>query len=171
MNIGDKVRDLRMEMGLSQGELADQLKENGVKISRSYLSQIEREGRIPSGEFLVVFAKMTNVTSDYLLGLAEDEPQAETAGDILTPEAATIAAMVDTMAKPMRQTLVAIAQDVKLADEAMQELRNAHDAMAVQLVQLVQGEGSAHMKARARQIVESSLLGGLGSVEETEQLT
>ena len=42
MNIGNKLRELRMEKGLTQEELADR-----AELSKGFISQIERDSYLP----------------------------------------------------------------------------------------------------------------------------
>ena len=67
--IGARIRQLRRSRDLSQEQLADIL---GIK--RSAVSEIERGSRKVSSDEIVKLAKACNVSTDYILGLAE-EPQ------------------------------------------------------------------------------------------------
>lgn len=65
--IGNRIKQLREEKGLSQAELA-----NAIQIAQSSIGNYERELRAPDSETILALAKYFNVTSDYLLGLADD---------------------------------------------------------------------------------------------------
>lgn len=65
--LGKKIKNLREQVGLSQAELASQL-----KISRVVVSQIESGQRKISAEEIAYFAKFFNITSDILLDLEKD---------------------------------------------------------------------------------------------------
>jgi len=60
-----KFRELRLQNGLTQKQLADEL---GWKVSA--LSMIERGESRPTLDKVVTVAKFFSVTSDYLLGLS-----------------------------------------------------------------------------------------------------
>ena len=67
---GARIRDLRMERGLTQTEFADRL-----GVSPAIISQWENGGRIPRREKLDVIARTFGVDVDYLAGkiASEDE--------------------------------------------------------------------------------------------------
>ena len=67
LTIQEKLKDLRVENGLSLEQLAD-----ATGISKSALSSYEvEENREISSYNLRILAKFYNVTTDYLLGLSE----------------------------------------------------------------------------------------------------
>ena len=64
VNFGSKVKELRLEKGLTQQQLANLL---GVAISA--ISSYESGSRYPSYEVLISIARIFHVSTDYLLGL------------------------------------------------------------------------------------------------------
>ena len=64
VEIGQRIRELRLERGLTQKELAEQL-----GIDRSNYSKYELGKLEPNNEMLVALAKFFNETTDFLLGL------------------------------------------------------------------------------------------------------
>lgn len=62
-----RVKELRLENGLTQKELAKM-----VKTSQSNIARWEKGIILPSSDFVVMLAKALDVTSDYLLGLDDD---------------------------------------------------------------------------------------------------
>lgn len=64
--LGERLRELRQERGLTQRELAEQLGLNSV----TYL-HYEKDQREPPLALLVAFAKFYGVSVDYLLGLTD----------------------------------------------------------------------------------------------------
>ncbi len=60
----ERLKELRMEKGLSQESLS---KELGV--GRSSITYWEKGLRVPSAEAIIILAKFFGVSSDYLLGL------------------------------------------------------------------------------------------------------
>ena len=67
MTIGDKIKDLRIEKGLLQKELA--LK---IYFSQSQISNWEKGATEPSANALIKLADFFEVTTDYLLGREDD---------------------------------------------------------------------------------------------------
>jgi transcriptional regulator with XRE-family HTH domain len=65
--LGEKIKNLREQVGLSQADLADQL-----GVNRVVVSQIESGQRKISAEETVHLAKFFNTTSDILLNLEKD---------------------------------------------------------------------------------------------------
>lgn len=64
--LGKRLKELREEKGLTQKQLADELKLNSV----TYL-RYEKEQREPPLAVLADMAKFFNVSTDYLLGLTD----------------------------------------------------------------------------------------------------
>src|SRR5574344_860295 len=60
---GERLRELRKNKGLTQGELGDEL---GVK--KSIICLYEKEKRNPSIEAIIEMTQIFGVTADYLLG-------------------------------------------------------------------------------------------------------
>ena len=69
---GKRLRLLRGDLDLTQEELRRQLQMHGVKVSRSYLSILERSESVPSGDIVAGLARVLNTTTDYLLLLTDD---------------------------------------------------------------------------------------------------
>lgn len=61
--LGNKLAELRAEMGLTQTELAAKL-----SISRVNYNRYEKNERTPDSDTLVKLANFFNVTTDFLLG-------------------------------------------------------------------------------------------------------
>jgi transcriptional regulator with XRE-family HTH domain len=74
---GTAVSDARKALGLSQKELAAQIKkEDGEPISPQYLNDIERDRRnAPSQHLILEFARVLELKPDYLFGLAQAWPK------------------------------------------------------------------------------------------------
>jgi len=66
MNIGERLKELRLEYGLSQAKLA---KETGL--TQSSIFYWEKGLKIPTAQAVVILAKYFGVTTDYLLGLED----------------------------------------------------------------------------------------------------
>lgn len=65
--LGERLKELRLERGLTQHKLADLMNINSV----TYL-HYEKNQREPPLALLVSFAQFFGVTVDYLLGLEDD---------------------------------------------------------------------------------------------------
>jgi len=70
MNIADKIKSLRKEMGITQAELAMRLKINVVQIVR-----YETGASLPSVNLLTKIARFFEVSTDYLI-FGEDKEMA-----------------------------------------------------------------------------------------------
>jgi transcriptional regulator with XRE-family HTH domain len=70
MDIGTRIRAARARRGMSQSDLARALAK-----PRQHISQIELGHQMPRPELIVEIAKALNVSSDYLLGLVDDEDE------------------------------------------------------------------------------------------------
>ena len=66
VNMGEKLRSLRIENKLTQKQVADRI---GLAISA--ISSYEAGTRYPSYESLIKLSRMFHVSTDYLLGLTE----------------------------------------------------------------------------------------------------
>lgn len=67
MSIGENIKRIRKEKGLTQKELADK-----CNLSRSYLADVERDRYNPSLDTLMVIAKNLDVKVSTLLGENEE---------------------------------------------------------------------------------------------------
>lgn len=68
---GKRIKQLRLELGMSQDELCNELAKLNVEIKRSTLACYETESREPSISMVCTMADFFNVTSDYILGLSD----------------------------------------------------------------------------------------------------
>ena len=66
---GDRIREARQKMRLSQTDLAVRMQVEGVLIERDSISRIEIGARFVPDYELPVFAKVLNVSVDWLLDL------------------------------------------------------------------------------------------------------
>lgn len=69
IEIGEKIKTLRKQMGLTQEQLAKRL-----WVTKAIISAYENAARFPSLEVLIQLAYIFNVSTDYLLGV--DKKQA-----------------------------------------------------------------------------------------------
>ena len=64
--LGEQIKKLRMNKGMSQVQLADKL-----NVTKQSVSNWENENIMPSVDMLIKIANFFNVSTDYLLGLSE----------------------------------------------------------------------------------------------------
>ena len=62
----ERLKELRTEKGITQAQLAQ---DTGLTISA--ISKWEQGSRVPSALAIITLAKYFNVTTDYLLGVAD----------------------------------------------------------------------------------------------------
>ena len=67
VDFGYRLKNLRIQYGMTQAQLADRL-----GLSKSVISAYENGNRLPSYDILIKIARIYNVTTDFLLGV---EPQ------------------------------------------------------------------------------------------------
>ena len=70
--VGKRIRILRQDLDLNQAELVTALEKHGIAVGRSYISELERSDKVPSGTVLTVLARVLGTTTDYLLLLTDD---------------------------------------------------------------------------------------------------
>ena len=67
VNLGEKIRTLRLEKRISQTEMSKR-----IGVSKAMISSYELEQRSPSYEVLIKIASFFCVTTDYLLGVEKE---------------------------------------------------------------------------------------------------
>lgn len=65
VELGRKLKELRLERELTQGQVAKQ-----IGVTGSVISAYENSIRQPSYEALIKLSRLYNVSSDYLLGIS-----------------------------------------------------------------------------------------------------
>ena len=70
---GDRIHQARTALRLSQAELAARMQVNGVTIEREAISKIETGSRFVTDYELMVFAKVLNVSIEWLIGQETNE--------------------------------------------------------------------------------------------------
>jgi transcriptional regulator with XRE-family HTH domain len=68
LNFPDRLRKLRKELKISQGNLSEM-----IGVSERSVPFYERGLRKPSFDTIIALCKVLNVSSDYLLGLKEND--------------------------------------------------------------------------------------------------
>ncbi|HKS26753.1 MAG TPA: helix-turn-helix transcriptional regulator [Pyrinomonadaceae bacterium] len=67
-HIRNRVKELRMERGWTQAELAE-----AVGVSRQSINSIERERYVPSLQLALIFAKVFNCPTDEIFSLENEK--------------------------------------------------------------------------------------------------
>lgn len=65
--LGDKLRALRLEKGLTQQQLSEK-----VGLAKGSISAYEKSAKYPSIDVLIKLCEIFHVSADYLLGLSDD---------------------------------------------------------------------------------------------------
>lgn len=68
VDFGNKLKQLRLQAGLTQKQLAER-----VKVTKSVISYYELQERYPSPEMLIKLANIFNVSTDFLLGMEKQQ--------------------------------------------------------------------------------------------------
>ena len=77
--IGNRIKEKRLQLKMSQKELAEK-----IDVSASAVNQYEKGDKVPSSEKIISLAKSLGVSSDYILGVSEED-------DIFLDESVTMA--------------------------------------------------------------------------------
>jgi len=97
--VGKRIRILRQDLGFKQAGLVNELEKQGIDVGRSYISELERTDKVPSGTVLAGLAKVLGTTTDYLLMLTDepglpDEQEEQKVEDALARELLAVFAML-----------------------------------------------------------------------------
>ena len=65
---GERIHQIRTTMRMSQADLAARMQVNGVAIEREAISKIETGDRFVTDYELMIFARVFNVSMDWLTG-------------------------------------------------------------------------------------------------------
>lgn len=69
---GDRIRELRQALGMSQMDVCEALRRRGVDVQQSWLSQVEQgKGGLKTGA-LSALSEILECSTDYLLGVTDD---------------------------------------------------------------------------------------------------
>ena len=68
---GDRIREARLKKRLSQSDLAAKMQVEGIIIERDSISRIEIGTRFVPDYELPIYARILNVSVDWLLGITE----------------------------------------------------------------------------------------------------
>jgi len=73
--LAEKLRRIRLKLGLSQTKMAEALGQYGVKIHRSSICSYENDDRLPSPLAALAYAKLAKVSIDLLIDDERDLPK------------------------------------------------------------------------------------------------
>ena len=65
-SIGEKIKEIRLENGLSQSKFGEML-----HVSQDTVSLWEKGKALPNTEYVILICKTFDISADYLLGLKE----------------------------------------------------------------------------------------------------
>ena len=110
--VGKRIRILRQDLGFNQGELVNELAKQGIDVGRSYISELERTDKVPSGTVLAGLAKVLGTTTDYLLMLTDDPglPNEQEEQEIEDALARELLAVYTTLAADKKAMLLYLAK-------------------------------------------------------------
>jgi transcriptional regulator with XRE-family HTH domain len=111
---GARLRQLREDADFTQDQLIDRLAAVGVRIGRSYISELERTDKLPNGEVIIGLARALRCSADYLLGLSDvAELPTDAAGVYgISPEADEVARIIDALPPETRAFVVHMARSL-----------------------------------------------------------
>ena len=95
MDFGKKLKELRMQAGLTQAQLG-----HLIGVTKSVISFYELQERSPSPDVLIKLSQIFHVSTDYLLGLTSKETIDITGLD--KEDVAIIRTMADRLRKDRR---------------------------------------------------------------------
>lgn len=92
VDVGKKLKNLRLQSGLTQKQLAERM-----GVTTSVISYYELDERCPSPEVLIRLANIFHVSTDYLLGI--DNMKVLNISELNEEEVKSIQYMIDTFKK------------------------------------------------------------------------
>jgi transcriptional regulator with XRE-family HTH domain len=73
--LADKLRRIRLKLGLSQTGMAEAIERCGVKTQRGSIGSFEIKTRVPSYLVLLAYAKLARVSTDVIIDDKRDLPK------------------------------------------------------------------------------------------------
>lgn len=90
VDFGNKLKELRLQAGLTQKQLAER-----VGVTKSVISFYELRERTPSPDILIKLSNVFHVTTDYLLGIERE--RILDVSDLTAEQIEVIEAMITTL--------------------------------------------------------------------------
>lgn len=91
VQFGQRLKELRLQAGLTQKQLADR-----IWVSKAAIGNYELSDRKPSPEIIVKLAKVFHVSTDYMLGIDEKEQTIDVTG-LTSEQVAAVQTLVDML--------------------------------------------------------------------------
>ncbi len=92
VDFGKKLKELRLNAGLTQKQLAER-----ISVTKSVISFYELRERAPSPDILIKLSDVFHVTADYLLGI--ERPKSIDVSDLSDEQIAIVQAMITAIRK------------------------------------------------------------------------
>jgi transcriptional regulator with XRE-family HTH domain len=73
--MGEKVRDIRLRLGLTQHEMFEQLERHGAKIHTGYIGLYEVNERVPALKVTLAYARAAGIHMEILVDDELDLPK------------------------------------------------------------------------------------------------
>ena len=102
-NLGQRMKERRRQMGISQGELA-----RNLQVTPQHISAVEMGKRLPSLAFVAILSQQLGVSTDYLI----------TGKEFSTPDAVSVISADNTLPVEVRKCLVSIIKALREKHEA-----------------------------------------------------
>lgn len=91
VDVGSKIKELRVSQKMTQSEFAERL-----GVTKSSISSYENGSRLPSYDILIKISRIFKVSTDYLLGCADDKSQTVNVSGLTEKQIVSIRSSIDT---------------------------------------------------------------------------
>lgn len=91
VDVGSKIKELRISQKMTQSEFAERL-----GVTKSSISSYENGSRLPSYDILIKISRIFKVSTDYLLGCADDKFQTVNVSGLTEKQIVSIKSSIDT---------------------------------------------------------------------------
>ena len=91
VDVGNKIKELRVAQKITQNEFATRL-----GVTKSAISSYENGSRLPSYDILIKISHIFKVSTDYLLGCADEKSQTVNVSGLTDKQIASIKSTIDT---------------------------------------------------------------------------
>lgn len=91
VDIGNKIKELRVSQKITQNELATRL-----GVTKSAISSYENGSRLPSYDILIKISRIFKVSTDYLLGCVDEKAQSVSVSGLTENQIAAVKSYIHT---------------------------------------------------------------------------
>ena len=91
VDVGNKIKELRVAQKLTQNEFATRL-----GVTKSAISSYENGSRLPSYDILIKISHIFKASTDYLLGCVDEKSQTVNVSGLTDKQIASIKSSIDT---------------------------------------------------------------------------